>query len=142
MTSIEQLITEMCETFNASPKSAGIKYIHEFPGTKQDIPLTSPIVSVGAERVAVTRKTADTTLSDSSSASVRLKFCICVPKSLSGRACYAVFDKLMAVTETLLSRYSLTKIVTEEMKYSSTVNGLILPVIMTVSLGNAYTPEQ
>lgn len=139
MTSVKQLIETVCNIYNESEHSYGIKYIQEFPSQKQDLPLRSPVVSVGVEKVAVKSETFNTAIQNGSSPSeVKIKFLICVPKNNSGSTCYEVLDKFLLATKTLVETYSIIDIGTEAIKYSSTINGLILPVQITVFTGNAY----
>ena len=143
MTLIRKFVTNLCDIYNESEFSEGIKYVPEFPNIKQDLPLAHSIVSIGTDKVIVSRGLDGTTIQeDSSPTEVQLKFCICVPKSRSGYDCYKVFDKFLSTTKSLLETYSIIDIRTETIKYSTTINGLILPVQMTVSVGNIYTPSE
>ncbi len=142
MISVEKVISDLCGIYNASRFSEGVKYIPEFPSQRQDLPLRTPVVSVGADRVVVPGQSLDTSAEEESNSSrVRLKFCICVPKSLSGLACYEVFDKFLSVTQSILDTYSVIDIVTDAMKYSATINGLLLPVQMTIAIKSTNTTE-
>ena len=140
MISVESLINNICNKLNSSAYSSGVKYVPEFPKKKQDMPLRSPIVSVGADKITVEPQKDATSLKKGASPSyVRLKFYICVPKSSTGNACYAVLDKFIAASKSLLETHTIIGIETEEMKYSSSVNGLVLPVVLTLSTGHAYS---
>ncbi len=140
MISIELLITDVCDILSNSAHTEGIAFIPEFPSSKQDLPLTSPVVSVGVEQICAEPGELQTKLEVGASPStVKLKLLICVPKSIAGIDCYGVFDKVIAATAGILNKYTVLSVATEQMKYSSTINGLVLPLEIELSSGHAYT---
>lgn len=139
MISIEALIKDVCETLGASDKTSGITFLPEFPARKQDLPLKYPVVSVGVDRVGANQTVASgESESVSSPCTVRLKLLICVPKTNSGSSCHQVFDKVISACPLLLGKYEIQRFYTGAIKYSTVIAGLVLPLNIVFSAGEAF----
>ena len=140
MISIETLINDVCEILGSSEKTAGITFLPEFPARKQDLPLKHPVVSVGVDRVG-SNQTVTTAESEANASpcTVRLKLLICVPKTDSGSSCHRVFDKVISACPLLLDKYQIQRFYTGAIKYSTVIAGLVLPVSIVFSAGEAFT---
>lgn len=140
MISIEALINDVCEILGSSEKTAGITFLPEFPARKQDLPLKHPVVSVGVDRVGANPIDSATELGKNASpCTVRLKLLVCVPKTDSGSSCHKVFDKVISACPLLLGKYRIQRFYTGAIKYSTVIAGLVLPVSIVFSAGEAFT---
>ncbi len=139
MISIDTLIKDVCTTLGNSPKTAGITFLPEFPARKQDLPLKHSVVSVGLDGVNANPIASASKLEQGASpCTVNLKLLICVPKTDSGSSCHKVFDKVISACPLLLEKYDVARIHTGTIKYSTVIAGLVLPLNIAISAGNAF----
>lgn len=135
----KSLIDETVNALLTSSELSDIDVISEFPSKRRDMPLCKVTVSVGAERVAVKPfEKGSFVLPGASPMTICLKVLICAPRNTTGIVCYDVLDRVMSVLLSTLSYRGITEMETGEMKFSSSLNGLYLPLNITVSLGNVY----
>lgn len=138
MTPCKTVIENIIGTLKSSELS-DIDLVSEFPSKRRDIPLRRATVSVGVEKVKVTpAEDASVIAAGASPETIRVKLMICVPRDFSGINCYDILDRIVLRLGLVVSSCSVTAIETGEMKYSSALNGLCLPLTVTIAAGNAY----
>ena len=116
-----------------------ISIIKEFPRERRDNPLMGAVISLGAESVTVKKLSDKEKIEpDSSPMTIKVKLTVCVPKVLGGNYCYDVLDRIIEAMGDLVSQYKVVAIESGELKYSSSLRTLVMPVIITVDAGNAY----
>lgn len=139
MTKIKTLISDVLEVYRGTSTLWDIEFVNEFPNKKHDLPLRYPIVSVGVDEVNIFPiEEYNSIYFGRSPSTARLKLCICVPNSSGGNACYDVLDRVINATTSILKMYTLIGIKTDEMKYSSSISGLVIPLYITVDTGHAF----
>ena len=113
--------------------------IREFPSVRRDNPLSSATISVGAESVTVEKDSEKNRITDEySQMIVKVRLTLCVPKTLGGDVCYNILDRVIAALKPLISEYKVLKIESKELKYSTSLKSLVMPITITVSAGNVY----
>lgn len=113
--------------------------IREFPSVRRDNPLSSPTISVGAESVTVEKDSEKNRITDEySQMIVKVRLMLCIPKTLGGDVCYNILDRVIAALKPLISEYKVLKIESKELKYSTSLKSLVMPITITVSAGNVY----
>lgn len=113
--------------------------IKEFPSVRRDNPLSSATISVGAESVTVEKDSEKNRITDEySQMIVKVRLTLCVPKTLGGDVCYNILDRVIAALKPLISEYKVLKIESKELKYSTSLKSLVMPITITVSAGNVY----
>lgn len=113
--------------------------IKEFPSVRRDNPLSSATISVGAESVTVEKDSEKNRITDEySQMIVKVRLTLCVPKALGGDVCYNILDRVIAALKPLVSEYKVLEIESKELKYSTALKSLVMPITITVSAGNVY----
>ena len=116
-----------------------IDFFSEFPSKRRDIPLRKVTVSVGVEALKLL-PAMDASVIATGTANERLiiKLTVCAPRNLDGSECYDALDRIIVSLKSLCSSYSVISIETGQIKYSSSINGLCIPVSVTVMKENTY----
>lgn len=135
----KELIDDFIEYYSGKNELSDITFIAEFPGKRHDLPLRGKIVSVGVDKVNISPADDATTLEyNKSPATMRVKMCICAPSTTNGADCYNVLDRILQKSEILISQWKVASIDTGELKYSSSIAGLLLPIFITVNIKSMY----
>ncbi len=138
MNSCNNIIDSMCRAFSENCNLADVKFIHEFPSAKQDMPLREPIVSIGMESILIANDDKVTIKTGVSSCEVEILLNVCVPKAESGFNCQRIVDRIIEGIECFLDVFSIIGIVVEKTKYSTSLNALVVPIKILISNDNAY----
>lgn len=118
---------------------SNVTVMKEFPSEKRDSPVDGAMVTVGADGVTIERDNGNIKLSkDNSPMTISVKLLLCVPKAFGGNMCYEIFDRVMNSLCTLIPKYSILGIKSGEVRYSTMIKALVLPINVTVSIGNVY----
>ncbi|MBE6799547.1 MAG: hypothetical protein E7525_07255 [Ruminococcaceae bacterium] len=116
-----------------------IAIIKEFPRERRDNPLGGVVISLGAESISVKKLSDKNGIEAAASPmTVKVKLTVCVPKSYGGNHCYDVLDRIIEALGELITTYNVASIESGELKYSSTLRALVLPVTVTIDAGNVY----
>ncbi len=123
--------------FNALSSSALLadaKVIKDFPGIKQDMPLQIPVVSVGLKGATVLSGDETPTLSkDNANGTVEVKISICSPKGKAGSEIINLLDRVLSALSSVLSNVKAQIVDIEEIKYSSTLGCLLIPLSLKIT---------
>lgn len=139
MTTSSKLIDAVVAKLSGYSALKNVTIVNEFPAIKRDIPLSQPTVSVGVDRLSVALAEGYTKLAiDASPATVRIKLTVCVPKSMTGLDCYGILDGIVAAFNDLALFFNIIGIESGELKYSSSLGVLVLPLTVTFDAGNAF----
>ena len=131
------IISNVVNTLSSA--MSGLTVTQEFADIKQDIPLRSPVITVGLKEIQV-RSSAESGIiaSDASPCFVTVRLSLCAPKTHTGLKCCEVLDGTVNALKGILNMYSLTDITVGDMKYSSTLAALVVTVDVKIAYGNAY----
>lgn len=122
-----------------SSAMSGLTVTQEFADIKQDIPLRSPVITVGLKEIQVESSAESGIIaSDASPCFVTVRLSLCAPKTHTGLECCEVLDGTVNALKGILNMYSLTDITVGDMKYSSTLAALVVTVDVKIAYGNAY----
>ena len=111
----------------------------EFSNIKQNMPLQSPIITVGTERIVITADAEAGVVSTGSSESiVTVRLSLCAPKRFTGLDCSYLSDRTVEALRKLLDMYFVIGMEIGDIKYSSTLSALVSEIKITVDYGNAY----
>lgn len=133
------VINKVVEVLKSDETLSDIDFFSEFPSKRRDIPLRKVTVSVGVEALTLS-PAMDASVIATGTANERLiiKLTVCAPRNLNGSECYDALDRIIVSLKSLCSSYSVTSIVTGQVKYSSSINGLCIPVGITIVKENTY----
>lgn len=135
----KKLIDHIVATLSANEALSDTMVITEFPSKRQDIPLENAIVSVGLEGIDVTGVgDALRIAAQASPINYTIGLTLCVPKSATGSVCHSKVDNILSALSAFVAEYSVTDITVGQMKYSSTLSALTVPITLKVFNGNAY----
>lgn len=135
----KKLIDYIVSTLSANEALTDMAVITEFPSKKQDIPLKKTVVSVGLEGINVTGVEKGVSVSaEASPINYTIGLTLCVPKSATGSVCHGAVDSILDALATFVAEYSVTDITVGQMKYSSTLGALTVPITVKIFNGNAY----
>lgn len=135
MKSCSSIINSTLEHFTNDAQLSGISFIKEFPNVKCSQPMRKPIVSIGVDKVVVENKEKTILGEGMSPCLVDLKIMICVPIAQGGSVLYGLLDKIMVSVGSLLKKNSIYSVSTEDARYSSTINGLVIPMTISINAG-------
>ncbi len=139
MITYSEILQTVLEAFKSAEDLKEVKFLYDFPAKKQDLPLRSPIVTVGFEEIKVeTTEIKEIIFFDASPCTATLRLLLCIPKEQSGFRCYELLEKVINNCKLLLGQYDVTNIKSGQMRFDSSVCGLILPLYITLELGNAF----
>ena len=125
--------------FKNIPELANIKFLYEFPAQKQDLPLRSPIVTIGLDEYKMAPiEDAELVTSTDALNTATVKMLICVPKAQSGFDCYCTLKSILNNSKEFINSNKVLNIKTDSMRFDSTVCGLVLPFYISLKLDSAY----
>ena len=139
MTTCSSIISTICETLAKNTNLSDVKFMCEFPGIKQDLPLYQPTVSVGIDGLTVELAEDSVRLSEGCApCTVSVNLRICVPKRNSGMGCYNVLDRIITACGSVITSFKVIGMTTEEIRYSSSLDALVLSLGIVINNGNAF----
>lgn len=139
MTSCNAIIGAIISTLSADANLSGVEFLKEFPAVRRDTPLKKVAVSVGVDKLKV--QLAEEKLKLSAGAApttVRAKLTLCAPKTFTGQTCYGIIHNIVKGLGAMAANYNITGVETGELKYSSALGLLVLPITVTFSVGHAF----
>lgn len=129
--------------FNALSSNALLsdaKVIRDFPSIKQDMPLEVPIVSVGLGGASLQSSDEAAILSkDNALGTVEVKISICSPKSKAGSEAISLLDRVLSALSSVLSSVKAQIVDIEEIKYSTSLGCLLIPLSLKVTNINPFS---
>lgn len=135
----DAVIRAICHILSADDGLKNAVVCREFPNVKQDIPLTKTVISVGLEGIEISCALGTNVISAEQSP-IYYKFgvTVCVPKRQTGESCHETIDKVMNALSAIVLNYSTTDVKVGQIKYSSTLGALTVPITIRIYNGNAY----
>lgn len=133
------IIEEILNILSQNTDLEDIDFISEFPSTRHDIPLRRVTVSVGVDTLKFSPvEDASVIVPGRGMETVKIKLMVCSPRACSGMVCYDATDRIIAALKVLSSKFAVASIETGQMKYSSSINGLCVPIDITVLKQSAF----
>ena len=142
MVSCNTILSNVRSKLTAASGTA-IRYVTEFPATRQDLPLSGPVAAVGIGRMTV-ENTKDEegnvryVTAKASSSMVTVTITLCIPKTKLSAGYAGTLDTLLAAAKNLTTAYQVLSITTGDAKYSSSVGALVIPVNIKINAGNLF----
>lgn len=135
----DAIIRAICHMLTADEGLKNAVVCREFPNVKQDIPLTKTIISVGLEGIEITCAENYTTIhANESPIYYKIGVTVCVPKRQTGETCHETVDKVIAALKAVVMNYSTTDVKVGQLKYSSALGALTVPITVRIFNGNVY----
>lgn len=139
MINCNSFLNEVMGVLLSDENLSDVTVIKEFPSVKRDAPVDEAMVTVGADCVTVERDNGNMKLlKGNSPMTISVKLLLCVPKSFGGNMCYDIFDRVMNALCALVPDHSIMGIKSGEVRYSTMIKALILPINVIFSVESAY----
>ena len=133
------IIEQILNILSQNTDLKDIDFISEFPSERHDIPLCRVTVSVGVDALTFSpAEDAWAIVPGRGMETVKVKLMVCSPRDCSGMVCYEATDKIISALKVFPSEFIVTSIEIGQMKYSSSINGLCVPIDITVLEENAF----
>lgn len=133
------VINKVVEVLKSDTTLSDIDFFSEFPSKRRDMPLRKVTVSIGVESMTLSpAKDASAITTGTAVEKLIIKLTVCAPRNFDGTKCYDALDRIIVSLKSLCSSYSVTSIGTGQVQYSSSINGLCIPVGITVVKENTY----
>ena len=139
MKSCTDIILEISSILTVCDDLSHVVFYCDYPNGKHDQPLRRPTVLVGIDEIRVDCVEEQSKIRvGSSPCTVCVNLCLCVPKEINGFNGYGAFDSLLKACKELLSVYDIVEMTGGEMKYSSSLDCLVMPLAIVINNGNAF----
>ena len=135
----QKLINNLCTCFLLDDTLSDITVTPEFPSVKQDLPLQKTVISIGLEGITVSGAEKGLQITaEVSPIYYDIGLTLCVPKTKSGTECHNAVDRVLKALTPIVMEYFVTDISVGELKYSSALGALTVPITLRIYNGNAY----
>ncbi len=131
----KSLVTAVC---NAVSKVAGVTVTPEFPDRQQDLPLRTPIISVGVKDITAEGIEGVKLAEGAAPSTVTVRLTVCVPKLMTGEKCMQTIDAVINSLRSILQTNSILSIKVNYTRYSAKLSALVTDIDVKFNSGNAF----